>query len=66
MDKIWYLRILKDLFNFNVKDRTKYDGAMAFGYALMAMKEKYRPIIPQTNEAQIIRIYNLREKYGNK
>lgn len=65
IDKIWYLRILNDLFDFNVKQRTLFDGAMAFGYALMAAKEKYRPIIQENNEAQIVRIYNLREKYGN-
>ncbi len=65
IDKVWYLRIAEDLIPFNVKDRTKYDGAMAFGYSLMACKEAYRLISPPKNEAQIIRIYNLKEKYGN-
>lgn len=63
--KLWYLRILEDLIPFNVKERTQFDGAMAFGYALMACRDKYRPIIPPENEAQIIKFYNLRQKYGN-
>lgn len=66
VNKVWYLRILEDLIPFNVKERTKYDGAMAFGYALMACKEKYRPMVTPESEAQIIRMYNLQEKYGNR
>lgn len=64
MDKIWFLRILDDMLFFNVKDRTLYDACMAFGYALMACKERYRDIAPKENDNQIIRIYNLREKYN--
>lgn len=62
--KVWYLRILKDLIPFNVKERTKYDGAMAFGYALMACKEKYRQIISPEKQAQVIKMYNLHQKYA--
>lgn len=65
IEKIWYLRILRDMFDFNVKERTKFDGAMSFGYALMACKEKYRNVIPPDTETQIIRMYNLQEKYAN-
>lgn len=64
--KIWFLRILKDMFNFNVKDRTLYDGCMAFGYALMAAKDRYRNIMPQRSEAQVIKFYDLKQKYGGR
>jgi hypothetical protein len=37
MHKIQFLRILKDMLKFNIKDRTDYDGCMAFGYSLMAL-----------------------------
>lgn len=65
MESIWYLRILSDMLNFNVKDRTLYDACMAFGYALMACRDKYRQILPPENTAQIVKFYNLRQKYGN-
>lgn len=64
IEKLWFLRIAEDLIPFNVKDRTQFDGGMCFGYALMSCREKYRPIVAPENEAQIIRIYNLREKYN--
>jgi hypothetical protein len=64
IEKLWFLRIAEDLIPFNVKDRTQFDGGMCFGYALMACREKYRPIVAPENDAQIIRIYNLREKYN--
>jgi len=64
IEKLWFLRIIEDMFEFNVDERTLFDGCMAFGYALMGCKDKYRrPVIP-VNEAQVVRIYNLREKYG--
>jgi len=66
VDKLWYLRILDDLIPFNVKERTKYDGAMAFGYALMACKEKYRPIITEETSEKLYKFYNLKQKYGKK
>jgi len=66
VDKLWYLRILEDLIPFNVKERTKYDGAMAFGYALMACKEKYRPIITEEASEKLYKFYNLKQKYGKK
>lgn len=66
MEKLWFLRVIIDMFGFNVKDRTDFDACMAFGYALMACKDKYRPIIHEENETQMIRIYNLREKYGSR
>lgn len=57
--KVWFLRILRDLIPFNVKDRTKYDGAMAFGYALMACKDKYRSIVPPVKKEAVIKTFNL-------
>lgn len=64
IEKLWFLRIIEDMFEFNVDERTLYDGCMAFGYALMGCKDKYRrPVVP-VNEAQIVRIYDLRAKYG--
>lgn len=44
MHKIKFIRILKDMLKFNIKERTDFDGAMAFGYALMGLKEKAKPI----------------------
>lgn len=64
IEKLWFKRIVEDMVDFNVKDRTNFDGCMAFGYALMACKDKYRNVVPPETEAQVIRIYNLREKYG--
>lgn len=66
IEKLWFLRIAEDLIPFNVKERTKFDGGMCFGYALMACKEKYRPLVSEVNEQQIVKIYNLREKYNTR
>lgn len=40
--KIRFLRILRDMKKFNIKDRTDYDGCMAFGYALMALLDSVK------------------------
>lgn len=65
IEKLWFLRIAEDLIPFNVKDRTDFDGGMCFGYALMACKEKYRPIVAPEYEQTIVRVYNLlRDRYG--
>lgn len=42
MHKIRYLRILRDMLNFNLSDRTDYDGCMAMGYALMALSDSVK------------------------
>lgn len=39
MKKIRFLRLLKDMVKFDINERTDYDACMAFGYALMALKE---------------------------
>lgn len=66
MGKIWYIRIIDDMFGFNVKDRTIYDACMAFGYALMGLKDRHRPVVHDGGDVQIIRLYNLHEKYGGR
>lgn len=39
MKKIRFLRLLEDMLAFDIKARTDYDACMAFGYALMGLKE---------------------------
>lgn len=42
MHKIKFLRLLREMVNFNINDRTDYDAAMAWGYALMGLKSDFR------------------------
>lgn len=39
MKKIRFLRLLKEMVKFDINERTDYDACMAFGYALMGLKE---------------------------
>lgn len=39
MKKISFLRLLKDMLKFDIKERTDYDACMGFGYALMGLKD---------------------------
>jgi len=39
MKKIKFLRLLKDMRDFDINDRGDYDACMAWGYALMGLKE---------------------------
>lgn len=39
MKKIRFLRLLKDMLKFDIKERTDYDACMGFGYALMGLRE---------------------------
>lgn len=39
MKKIKFLRLLKDMLKFDIKERTDYDACMAFGYSLMGLRE---------------------------
>jgi len=64
--KIWYLRVLRDMFGFNVKERTLYDACMSFGYALMGLKDKHRQMVHDEDTVQMYRIYDLRAKYGKR
>ncbi len=60
MHKIWFLRILKDMVDFNIKDRTDYDGAMAFGYSLMGLRNAVPRQLPKDNDKQMIKTFRLR------
>lgn len=37
VEKIWYRRLIQDRLNFDVQNRGAYDGALADGYALLAI-----------------------------
>lgn len=37
VEKIWFRRLIEDRLEFDVKNRTDYDGAISDGYALMAI-----------------------------
>lgn len=39
MHKIKFLRLLKEMVKFDIDERTDYDACMAWGYALMGLKE---------------------------
>jgi hypothetical protein len=60
MHKILFLRILKDMIYFNIKDRTDYDACMAFGYALMGLRNAVNSVVPKSEQAQMIKTYRLR------
>jgi hypothetical protein len=58
--KIRFRRLLKDFLKFDIKDRTDYDAAMSFGYALMALKEAYAPVVAKERSTQMIKTYRLK------
>jgi len=39
MRKIRFIRLLRDMLEFDIEERTDYDACMAWGYALMGLKE---------------------------
>ena len=47
--KIKFLRLLKDMVNFNINSRTDYDACMAWGYSLMGLKEHALPVKKMDN-----------------
>lgn len=57
--KVWFRRIIKDRFKFNIDERTLYDASMADGYSLMALKENQQIVTPTVHTEQIIRTYKL-------
>lgn len=62
MGKIWFLVLLKDMIGFDAKERTIYDVCMAWGYALMALKEGVRTIVDNDeDEEQNFATYRLDE-----
>ena len=57
-NKIWFAALLKDMMEFDVEDRTKYDLTMAFGYSLITAKDMdVRQVAPENNQAAIIKTY---------
>jgi len=59
MKKIRFLRLLKDMVNFNINSRTDYDACMAWGYALMGLKEHALPIKKVDNsKLKIFHVFN--------
>lgn len=60
MHKIWFLRLLKDMVDFNIKDRTDYDAAMAFGYSLMGLRNAVSKAIPKSSMIEVIKTFKLK------
>jgi hypothetical protein len=57
--KIKFLRLLKDMVNFNINARTDYDACMAWGYALMGLKEHALPVKKVDNsKLKIFHVFN--------
>ena len=57
--KIKFLRLLKDMVNFNINARTDFDACMAWGYALMGLKEHALPIKKVDNsKLKIFHVFN--------
>lgn len=55
--KIEFLAILRNMIDFNIEDRTDYDACMAWGYALMALKEQVKQTVkPKTSGLRILRV----------
>lgn len=64
--KIRFLRLLKDMRDFDPDERTKYDACMAFGYALMALTESVKQSnIPKANPLSIIPIHTKKVNIRN-
>jgi len=59
MHKIKFLRLLKDMVNFNINSRTDYDACMAWGYALMGLKEHQLAVKKVDNsKLKVFHIFN--------
>lgn len=59
MHKIKFLRLLKDMVNFNINSRTDYDACMAWGYALMGLKEHQLAVKKvDTSKLKIFHVFN--------
>lgn len=46
IEKIPFLKLLREMIKFNIADRTDFDCCMAFGYALMALGESVKVSTP--------------------
>ncbi len=58
MHKIKFLRLLRDMLKFDIDERTDYDACMAWGYALMGLKEWKST---EKQEAKILKFMELRK-----
>lgn len=65
MHKIWFMRILKDMIDFDINERTDYDACMAWGYALMALKEHVQTAPSVVREEAIMKTYNLNRRMAS-
>lgn len=63
MHKIKFVRLLKDMLKFNVKDRTVFDACMAWGYALMALRESHTKAVQVKKVQKILQIKHSRKYY---
>lgn len=62
MHKIKFLRLLKDMLKFNISDRTDFDACMAWGYALMGLKEHTLPVKKvDTSKLKVFHVFNKKE-----
>lgn len=59
MHKIKFIRLLKDMLAFSVKDRLLYDACMAWGYALIALSAAVEPPAEPEREEPMLRTYDL-------
>lgn len=60
MHKIRFLRLLRDWLNFNIKERTDFDAAMAYGYALLAIKGDFKPIAEPERTVRMYKTYKIK------
>ena len=59
MHKIKFLRLLKDMVNFNINARTDYDACMAWGYSLMGLKEHQLAVKKvDTSKLKVFHVFN--------
>lgn len=63
MHKIRFMRILKDMVKFNIKDRTVFDACMAWGYALMALRESHTKAVQVKKVQKILQIKRSKKYY---
>lgn len=60
MHKVRFLRLLKDWLNFNIKERTDYDAAMAHGYSLIGLKGDFKPVVVKERTVALYKTYKIK------
>lgn len=63
MHKIFFLRLLKDMLKFNINDRTVYDACMAWGYALMGLRESHAKTVQVKKVKKMLELKHSRKWY---